>query len=58
MFYQDTVLGLQAMSEYGAMLSGHLNLDIDITAGNFSHQIHIADTSALVLKSVEVRYDL
>ena len=30
---QDTVVGLQAMSEYGTVLSGNLNMNITVTSG-------------------------
>lgn len=51
---QDTVLGLQAMSEYGAMFSGDLDLTIDVTSRNFNKQIHIAKTEAMVLKILDI----
>ena len=52
--FQDTVLGLQAMSEYGAIMTGNLNLDVDVTSGNFSQNIHIDRSDAMVLKLIEV----
>ncbi|XP_053387212.1 C3 and PZP-like alpha-2-macroglobulin domain-containing protein 8 [Mercenaria mercenaria] len=51
---QDTVLGLQAMSEYGAMFKDAVDLTIDITSGNFSKQIHIGKSEAMVLKLVDI----
>lgn len=56
MLIQDTVLGLQAMSEYGAMFSDPLNLDVDISSGNFHKQIHVDQTDAMVLKLVDVSF--
>lgn len=53
--FQDTVLGLQAMSEYGAMFSEPLNLDVDISSGSFHKQIHVGQNDAMVLKLVDVR---
>ena len=51
---QDTVLGLQALSEFGLSASANLNLDVDVIADNFSRTIHVAKSDAMVLKLVDV----
>lgn len=51
---QDTVLGLQAMSEYGAVMTGNLDMTIDVTSHNFTQNIHIGKSDAMVLKLIEV----
>lgn len=56
--FQDTVLGLQAMSEYGAIMTGNLDMNIDVISGNFTQNIHIGKSDAMVLKLIEVVYDL
>ena len=52
--FQDTVLGLQAMSEYGSVMSGNLDLNIGIVSGNFTQNIHVGKSDAMVLKLAEV----
>ena len=54
LYFQDTVLGLQAMSEYGAIFGGNLNMDITVTSGNFTQDIHVGKSDAMVLKLIEV----
>lgn len=49
------MLGLQAMSEYGSIMSGTLNLDIAVTSGNFTQSIHVGKSDAMVLKLIEVK---
>ena len=46
------------MSEYGAIMTGNLNLDVDVTSGNFSQNIHIDRSDAMVLKLIEVCHDI
>ncbi|KAK3609624.1 hypothetical protein CHS0354_038627 [Potamilus streckersoni] len=50
---QDTVLALQALSEYGTLFSGDLDLRLDVTTYNFTHTLTVQKTDALVLKSTE-----
>ena len=48
-------MGIQALTEYGSMFTGALDLDIDVTAGyNFSHSFNVQTTDAMVLKTVRV----
>ena len=54
LYFQDTVLGLQAMSEYGAIFGGNLKMDITVTSGNFTQDIHVGKSDAMVLKLIEV----
>ena len=42
------------MSEYGSVMSGNLDLNIGIISGNFTQNIHVGKSDALVLKLVEV----
>lgn len=51
---QDTVLGLQALSEFGFAASDHLDLFVDVNARDFSQSIHISRSDAMVLKLVDV----
>ncbi|KAL4237648.1 hypothetical protein ACF0H5_002362 [Mactra antiquata] len=53
---QDTVLGLQAMSEYGSLYSAPngLNLDIGISSGKFHKNVHVGPNDAMVLKLVDI----
>ena len=52
------MLGLQAMSEYGSVMSGNLDLNIGITSGNFTQNLHVGKSDAMVLKLVEVWFVL
>ncbi|XP_045170199.2 CD109 antigen-like [Mercenaria mercenaria] len=51
---QDTVLGLQAMSEYGSIFKDNLDLTIDVESGSFHKQMHIAQNEAMVLKLLDI----
>ncbi|XP_053374571.1 CD109 antigen-like isoform X1 [Mercenaria mercenaria] len=51
---QDTVLGLQAMSEYGSIFKDNLDLTIDVESGSFHKQIHIGQNEAMVLKLLDI----
>ncbi|KAL3876288.1 hypothetical protein ACJMK2_034153 [Sinanodonta woodiana] len=51
---QDTVLALQAMSEYGSLFSGDLNLHLDVATYNYTHSLTVQKIDALVLKTTEV----
>ncbi|KAL4237869.1 hypothetical protein ACF0H5_002579 [Mactra antiquata] len=53
---QDTVLGLQAMSEYGSLYSAPngLNLDVGISSGKFHKDVHVGPNDAMVLKLVDI----
>jgi hypothetical protein len=53
-FFQDTVLGLQAMSEYGSVFKDILDLTIDVESGSFHKNIHIGKNDAMVLKLLDV----
>jgi hypothetical protein len=45
------------MSEYGAMFSDPLDLNIDVAAGTFQNQIHIGANEGMVLKLVDVSFN-
>ncbi|XP_060573011.1 CD109 antigen-like isoform X2 [Ruditapes philippinarum] len=51
---QDTVLGLQAMSEYGSVFKDILDLTIDVESGSFHKNIHIGKNDAMVLKLLDI----
>ena len=51
---QDTVLGLQAMSEYGSMFQDKLDLTMAVSSDGFIQQVHIRQEDAMVLKLVDV----
>ncbi|XP_060578353.1 CD109 antigen-like isoform X2 [Ruditapes philippinarum] len=51
---QDTVLGLQAMSEYGSIFKDNLDLTIDVESGPFHKNIHINQNEAMVLKLLDI----
>ena len=42
------------MSEYGAIFGGNLKMDITVTSGNFTQDIHVGKSDAMVLKLIEV----
>lgn len=46
------------MSEYGTIMTGNLNLDVNVTSGNFSQNIHIDKSDAMVLKLIEVCHSI
>lgn len=54
LLFQDTVLGLQALSEFGFVASADLDLNIDVNADNFSQSIRVTKSDAMVLKLVDV----
>ena len=52
---QDTVLALQSLSEFAAMVySNNFDLQITVKAGTFSKQFQVNPTNALILQAVEV----
>ncbi|KAL4237870.1 hypothetical protein ACF0H5_002580 [Mactra antiquata] len=53
---QDTVLGLQAMSEYGSLYNAPNgpNLFVGVASGNFLKQVHVGPNDAMVLKLVDI----
>ncbi|XP_060607320.1 CD109 antigen-like isoform X2 [Ruditapes philippinarum] len=51
---QDTVLGLQAMSEYGALFKDSLDLNIAVSSDGFVQQVHIEQADAMVLKLIDI----
>ena len=54
-FLQDTVMALQALSEFAKMAySNNFDIQMTVTAGSFSHQFSVNAQNALLLQSVEV----
>ncbi|KAL5016375.1 hypothetical protein ScPMuIL_005964 [Solemya velum] len=52
---QDTVLGLQALSEFAtSMFSNNGSMHITVTAGNVTHEFDISRQNALILQSFEI----
>ncbi|KAL5016374.1 hypothetical protein ScPMuIL_005963 [Solemya velum] len=52
---QDTVLGLQALSEFAtSMFSNSGSMHITVTAGNVTHEFDISRQNALILQSFEI----
>ncbi|XP_045202749.2 CD109 antigen-like [Mercenaria mercenaria] len=57
---QDTVIALQALAEFGALIhSDNFNVDVDIngTPNSFSHTFNIDAQNALLLQSVDAPSD-
>ena len=53
--FQDTVLALQALSDFAKMaFSDTFQMDIAVSAGQFNHEFHINPHNALVLQTSEV----
>ena len=54
-FFQDTIVGLQALSDFARMVySSNFDIQATITAGTFTHTFSINQMNALVLQSVVV----
>ncbi|XP_048243530.1 CD109 antigen-like isoform X4 [Haliotis rufescens] len=52
---QDTVLALQALSEFAKMAySNNFNIQVTVSSGSFRHQFSVNQNNALVLQSVEL----
>ncbi|XP_076081497.1 CD109 antigen-like isoform X1 [Mytilus galloprovincialis] len=51
---QDTVVALEAITEFGLFGSQHRDMLISITAGKFSKQFTIDSANALVLQTIEL----
>ncbi|XP_048758952.2 CD109 antigen-like isoform X2 [Ostrea edulis] len=52
---QDTVLALQALSEFAKMAySNNFDIQMTVTTGSFSHQFSVNARNALLLQSVEL----
>ncbi|XP_071127944.1 CD109 antigen-like isoform X2 [Mytilus edulis] len=52
---QDTVLALQSLSEFAAMVySNNFDLQVSVTAGNFTKQFQVNPTNALILQVAEL----
>jgi len=55
LYLQDTVLALQSLSEFAAMVySNNFDLQITVKAGTFSKQFQVNPTNALILQATEV----
>ena len=53
--FQDTVVALQALSRFAAMIfSDTFNIQATVTAGTFTHTFNINKQNALVMQSVVV----
>ncbi|XP_052246732.1 CD109 antigen-like [Dreissena polymorpha] len=53
---QDTVLGLQALSEFAFITSSNLDLSIDVAAHNFHKKLHVTKNDAMVLKLLDIPF--
>ncbi|XP_048243519.1 CD109 antigen-like isoform X2 [Haliotis rufescens] len=52
---QDTVLALQALSEFAKMAySNNFDIQVTVSSGSFRHQFSVNQNNALVLQSVEL----
>ncbi|VDI42543.1 Hypothetical predicted protein [Mytilus galloprovincialis] len=51
---QDTVVALEAITEFGLYSSLHKDMLISITSGQFSKQFTVDSTNAMVLQTIEI----